>query len=83
MTLKGEKCELLHEKMDLLGYTATPHGLMAQRPKISKLMESGIPTTPKGVGTFLGAVAFLRRMVPRISLLSAPMTDALSRSSMK
>ena len=77
MTLKGSKCELLHEAMDILGFVATPHGLMMQKPKLSSIMDKGIPTTPKQAMTFLGAVAFLRRMVPRISLLSAPMTNAI------
>ena len=79
MTLKGAKCELLHEAMDLLGFVATPHGLMIQKPKIATIMKDGIPSNPKEAETFLGAVAFLRRMVPRISLLTAPMTDAIKR----
>ena len=76
MTLKGSKCELLHATLDVLGFIATPHGLMNQAPKLDKLMENGIPTSPKAADSFLGAVAFLRRMVPRMSLLGAPMTKA-------
>ena len=77
MSLKGSKCELLHAAVDILGYVATPHGLMLQKPKLKGLMDNGIPTTPKAAMTFLGAVAFLRRVVPRISLLAAPMTAAI------
>ena len=76
MSLKGSKCELLHEALDVLGFVATPHGLMMQKPKLKGIMENGVPSNPKEARTFLGAVAFLRRMVPRISLLTAPMTDA-------
>ena len=76
MTLKGAKCELLHAKLDLLGFVATPHGLMLQKPKLSEIMKNGVPTSPKSAMSFLGAVAFLRRMVPRISLLAAPMINA-------
>ena len=83
MTLKGSKCELLHPAMDLLGFVATPHGLMMQKPKLQQIMDSHIPRTPKAAMTFLGAVAFLRRMVPRISLLSAPMTDAIKRFNLR
>ena len=77
MTLKGVKCELLHAKLDLLGFVATPHGLMLQKPKLSEIMKNGVPTSPKSAMSFLGAVAFLRRMVPRISLLAAPMINAI------
>ncbi|RPG36136.1 MAG: hypothetical protein CBB72_004845, partial [Muricauda sp. TMED12] len=76
MTLKGSKCDLLKEHTDLLGFVATPHGLMLQKPKLSKLIEDGIPVNPKEARTFLGATAFLRRMVPRMSLLAAPMIEA-------
>ena len=40
-------------------------------------MQDGIPRRPGEAKTFLGAVAFLRRTVPRISLLAAPMTAAV------
>ena len=77
MTLKGEKCELLHEFVDVLGFRATPHGLMIQKPKLEAILDKGIPQNTKAAGTFLGGVAFLRRMVPRISLLTAPITRAI------
>ena len=79
MSLKGAKCELLHAELEILGFVATPHGLKLQDSKVSKIMEKGKPSNPKEAETFLGAVAFLRRIVPRISLLTAPMTDAAKR----
>ena len=79
MSLKGSKCELLHAELDLLGFVATPEGLKLQQPKIDKIMAKGVPNSPKDADTFLGAVAFLRRCVPRISLLAAPMIDATKR----
>ena len=42
-------------------------------------MSKGIPSNPREAGTFLGAIAFLRRMIPRVSLLTAPMVDACKR----
>ena len=83
ITLKGSKCELLHAEMDLLGFVATPEGLMMQRPKLKKLMSEGIPTTPNEAKSFLGAVAFLRRFIPRISLLGAPMTAAVKSCTLR
>ena len=77
ISLKGSKCELLRAEMDLLGFVATPKGLMLQKPKLKKLMENGIPSKPIEAREFLGAVAFLRRMIPRIALLTAPMTAAV------
>ena len=50
---------------------------MIQRPKIKKILDKGAPTNSSQAQEFLGAVAFLRRMIPRISLLTAPMTAAI------
>ena len=79
MSLKGAKCELLLPEVNVLGFVATPHGLQLQKPKIDEIMGRGIPSNPKEAGTFLGAIAFLRRMIPRVSLLTAPMIDACKR----
>lgn len=79
MSLKGAKCELLLPEVNVLGFVATPHGLQLQKPKIDEIMNRGIPSNPKEAGTFLGAIAFLRRMIPRVSLLAAPMIDACKR----
>ena len=80
MSLKGSKCELLHEFTDILGFVATPHGIMLQKPKLAAIMEQAAPTTVKEARTFLGGVAFLRRMVPRISLLTAPITAVIKQA---
>ena len=32
---------LLHESLDLLGFVATPHGLMLQKPKLKSIMDLG------------------------------------------
>ena len=77
MTLKGTKCELLRERLDLLGFVVTPHGLMMQTPKLDEIMAKGIPNSAAEIKTFLGAVTFYRRFIPRLSLLSAPMTAVL------
>ena len=79
MSLKGAKCELLLPEVNVLGFVATPHGLQLQKPKIEEIMSKGIPSNPREAGTFLGAIAFLRRMIPRVSLLTAPMVDACKR----
>ena len=43
MSLKGSKTELLHAEMDLLGFAATPRGLMIQKPKLKAIMADGVP----------------------------------------
>lgn len=80
ISLKGAKCELLLPAMDLLGFSATPHGLYMQQPKLQDMMRTGIPSTAEEIRTFLGCVNFCRRWIPRLSLLGAPMTAILKRA---
>ena len=76
ISLKGSKCDLLLAAIDVLGFVATPHGIKLQPPKLKAILGNAAPSTPSEVETFLGMVAFIRRMVPRASLLAAPMLQA-------
>jgi hypothetical protein len=71
---------MLLPSMDLLGYAVTPEGLMMQPAKLEELANQAVPDTPDEIRKFLGAVAFLRRFVPRLSLLGAPMTAVLKKA---
>lgn len=83
MQLKATKTFIMHEKLEVLGYYLTPDGIVMQGSKLKDLENldaDGRPTPPKTVEeirTFLGAVQFYRRFVPRISLLAAPMVELL------
>ena len=83
MSLKASKCFLLHQRLEVLGYFVTPDGLVMQDDKLEdfrRLCKDGKPVGPsniKEVRTFLGAVQFYRRFVPRLALLSAPMNALL------
>ena len=76
ISLKGSKCDLLLPAIDVLGFVATPHGIKLQPSKLKTILGNAVPTSPSEVETFLGMVAFLRRMIPRASLLAAPMAQA-------
>ena len=83
MSLKASKCFLLHARLEVLGYFVTPDGLVMQESKLEDLENrdaEGHRTAPRNVKeirTFLGAVQFYRRFVPRIALLAAPMNALL------
>ena len=83
MSLKASKCLLLHQQLEVLGFYVTPDGLIMQQSKIDALVQRNekgelpYPSNVAEIRTFLGAVQFYRRFVPRISLLAAPMNSVL------
>ena len=86
MSLKASKCFLLHQKLEVLGYYVTPDGLVMQDDKLkglrSKRDKDGKmvgPSNVKEIRTFLGAVQFYRRFVPRLAMLAAPMNALLKK----
>ena len=86
MQLKASKCFLLHEKLEVLGYYVTPDGLIMQESKIADIVKRDadgnlvVPETLEEIRTFLGAVQFYRRFIPRLSLMAAPMTEMLKKN---
>ena len=50
-----------------------------QGEKLADLENKGAPSNVKEIRTFMGAVQFYRRFVPRIAMLSAPMNDMLKK----
>ena len=86
MSLKASKCFLLHQKLEVLGYYVTPDGLVMQDDKLKGLRNKRDkdgrivgPSTVKEIRTFLGAVQFYRRFVPRLAMLAAPMNALLKK----
>ena len=85
MSLKASKCFLLHQKLEVLGFYVTPDGLVMQEDKIKSFQcldrEGNIvgPKTLAEIRTFLGAVQFYRRFVPRLAFLAAPMNALLKK----
>ena len=85
ISLKLPKCLLLHEKLEVLGFYIGPDGITMQQEKLEALEkrnENGELIGPKNVSeirTFLGAVQFYRRFIPRLALLAAPMNAMLKK----
>ena len=87
MQLKASKCFLLHARLEVLGFFITPDGLVMQGSKLDELEKKDsqgrlvAPTRVEEIRTFLGAVQFYRRFIPRLSLLAAPMTSMLKKDA--
>ncbi len=86
MSLKATKCYLLHQRLEVLGFYVTPDGLTMQPEAIERIERCGsdgtvvAPSNPQEIRTFLGAVQFYRRFVPRVAMLAAPMNELLKKT---
>ena len=96
MSLKATKTYLLHQELEVLGFFITPDGIIMQPEALARIESCGRtierrdekgkmigPSSIKEIRTFLGAVQFYRRFVPRIALLAAPMHELLKKMSPK
>ena len=87
MSLKATKCFLLHQRLEVLGFYITPDGVVMQPEAIERIERRSkdgsvtVPSNVKEIRTFLGAVQFYRRFVPRIAMLAAPMNELLKKAS--
>ena len=80
LTLKASKTELLQSAMEVLGYLATPEGLKANPKKVEAIDRIPYPVNSSEVLSFLGAVNFYRRFLPRMGLLAKPLTEMLRKN---
>ena len=83
LTLKASKCELLRNQIEVLGYLATPDGLKMNPKKVTDFLKRWkvYPSSRTEILSYLGGVNFYRRFIPRIALLSKPLTDALKKKA--
>lgn len=85
MSLKASKCFLLKARLEVLGYYVTPKGIVMQQDKLKALDKRDKdgnlvpPCSVEEIRSFLGAVQFYRRFIPRIALMATPMNEMLRK----
>ena len=80
LQLKPSKCTFATTEIQYLGHTLT---LMGAKPNDSKVMtvkDFPRPQTVKQVKSFLGLANFYRRHIPRMAVISRPLTDLTRKS---
>ena len=81
LSLKAEKCWLLREELEVLGFLITPEHIKMNPDKTNAIKRMAVPSNIDEVRTYLGMVGFYRRFVPRLGLLATPMFKALTKDS--
>ena len=73
-----EKCELLSNKVEFLGYIISASGISVKKNKLDNLKKIPYPDTRKRAQAFLGCFNYFTRSVPRLSFYLKPICTAIS-----
>ncbi|GJP33107.1 hypothetical protein CLOM_g17676, partial [Closterium sp. NIES-68] len=74
---KGSKCDFLKQELEFWGHVVSTEGVKIDPRKIKTIQEWKPPTNLKELQSFLGFVNYVRRFIPNMAGLSAPLTDRL------
>ncbi|GJP35290.1 hypothetical protein CLOM_g19797 [Closterium sp. NIES-68] len=74
---KWSKCDFLKQELEFLGHVVSTEGVKINPRKIKTIQEWKPPTNLKELQSFLGFVNYVRRFIPNMAGLSAPLTDRL------
>jgi hypothetical protein len=76
---KATKCEFHTTSIEYLGYFVTPQGLEMDPAKVRSILDWPIPTSIKGVQSFLGFANFYRRFIQDYSKVANPLTSLIKK----
>ncbi|CAI7915707.1 unnamed protein product [Closterium sp. NIES-54] len=76
---KGSKCEFLQDRLELLGHVIYKAGVEIDPKKLDTVKAWHPPANITELQSFLGFVNYVRRFVPNMACLTAPLTDLLRK----
>ncbi|CAI7784995.1 unnamed protein product [Closterium sp. NIES-53] len=76
---KASKCEFLQDRLEFLGHIISAEGVEIDTKKIATIQAWHAPTNLTELQSFLGFVNYVRRFVPDMAKLTAPLTDLLRK----
>lgn len=72
---KAEKCEFHTDKVEFLGFVATPGGITMDQTKVQTVLDWPTPGNLRDVRAFLGFANFYRRFIRSYSSIAHPLTQ--------
>ncbi|CAI7771262.1 unnamed protein product [Closterium sp. NIES-54] len=76
---KGSKCELFQDRLDFLGHVISEAGVKIDPKKLDTVKAWHPSTNITELHSFSGLVNYVRRFVPDMARLTAPLTDLLRK----
>lgn len=79
LKIKPKKCELLKREVNYLGHTISGEGIQPLKESLEAIQKFKTPKTCKEVKRFVGMGGWYRNFIPKFSMISKPMTQAMSK----
>ncbi|CAI7805009.1 unnamed protein product [Closterium sp. NIES-54] len=76
---KASKCKILQDRLEFLGHVISADGVEIDPKNIATIQAWHAPTNLTELQSFLGFVNYVRRFVPDMAKLTAPLTDLLRK----
>ncbi|CAI7794945.1 unnamed protein product [Closterium sp. NIES-53] len=76
---KASNCEFLQDRLEFLWHVISANGVEIDPKKIATIQAWHAPTNLTELQSFLGFVNYVRRFVPNMAKLTAPLTDLLRK----
>ncbi|GJP85822.1 hypothetical protein CLOP_g15919 [Closterium sp. NIES-67] len=78
---KGSKCELLTDRLEFLGHVISTKGVEVDPRKIETVQAWLPPTNLQELQFFFGFINYVRRFIPNMAGVTAPLTDMLQKGT--
>mmetsp|Transcript_5973 Transcript_5973/g.7268 ORF Transcript_5973/g.7268 Transcript_5973/m.7268 type:complete len:1243 (-) Transcript_5973:294-4022(-) len=75
---KKKKCEFFKNKLDFLGHTITPNGIVPNDAKIKAIIDWQKPQNAKEAMRFMGLCNYYRKFVQGFSKISSPINEFMA-----
>ena len=79
LKIQIDKCKFFAKETDYLGHTLTREGIKPNESKIVTIKNLKIPTSRKGIKSFLGITGYYRKFIKDYAKVAQPMTFYLKK----
>jgi len=81
LVLNWKKCHFMVQEGVILGHAISARGIEVDKAKVEVIERLSLPTSVKGVRSFLGHAGFYRRFIKDLSKIAKPLAQLLAKDA--